>query len=310
MTENIKKPKNRANKFLTLMVVPHDQKKIFNAKIPHALVYAFIGCIAAVIITSGLLIKNYSNLRKEVAQLKTQEELFKDQREKASYFATEVENLRKEVADLQNLGVKVKGMSKELKRSSVSSKPVPYASAKQAKKLGQGGPDPFSELSAQQLTENINSLKGEINAQKNVLEELNVYLRKQISLLNVTPNRWPLRGWITSRFGWRTFRGEREFHSGIDIANIYGSSVRSAADGTVEFSGWSGGYGKLVIIDHGRGICTYYGHNSVNLVVKGQQVKKGEIISRVGQTGRTTGPHTHYEVRINNKPINPFKYLY
>jgi len=311
MVPNSKKPKeNKAKKYFTLMVVPHDQKKIVNVKMPNILIYSVLGCFVVTIVVSGLLIKNYNNMQKEVIDLKTQEALFRDQREKTFYFASEIENLRKEVNELKNLGVKVKGMSKELKRSSAPSSPIPYAKADKAGKLGQGGPDPLSELSAQRLTQDISSLKNEIGAQKNMLEELQVYMRKQLSYIKITPNRWPLRGWITSRFGWRYFRGKKEFHTGIDIANVYGSSIYAAADGAVVFSGWKGDYGKLVIINHGRGICTYYGHNSVNLVSAGQQVRKGEIIARVGNTGRTTGPHSHYEVRLNNNPINPFKYLY
>ncbi len=120
----------------------------------------------------------------------------------------------------------------------------------------------------------------------------------------------PLRGVITSAYGWRrnpfSHRG-KEFHPGIDIAAPYGAPVRAAKSGRVRFAGWKGGYGKLVIIDHGGGLESRYGHQSKILVKKGQKVRKKQIIGKVGSTGRSTGPHLHFEVRKHNKIINPNK---
>jgi len=116
---------------------------------------------------------------------------------------------------------------------------------------------------------------------------------------------WPARGRLTSRFGWRRWR----HHDGIDIAAPYGSPVTAARDGVIVYSGWYHAYGKAVIIDHGSGLQTLYGHNSKNLVRAGQRVTKGQLIAHVGSTGRSTGPHLHFEVRINGRPVNPIKYL-
>lgn len=116
---------------------------------------------------------------------------------------------------------------------------------------------------------------------------------------------------ITSPFGWRTHPifGTQRFHSGIDIGADYGDSVVAADGGVVVTAGWLGGYGKAVIIDHGNGISTVYGHNSEILVSEGQRVRKGELISRVGATGDATGPHLHFEVRLNGSPVSPLDYL-
>ncbi|MBI3998633.1 MAG: peptidoglycan DD-metalloendopeptidase family protein [Armatimonadetes bacterium] len=118
---------------------------------------------------------------------------------------------------------------------------------------------------------------------------------------------WPLRGPMTSRFGFRRhpiFR-LRQFHQGVDISAPRGTPVRAADDGTVIFAGWYGGYGKLVIIDHGQGMSTLSGHLSAILVRVGQSVVRGKVIGQVGSTGYSTGPHLHFEVRRNGRPINP-----
>lgn len=116
---------------------------------------------------------------------------------------------------------------------------------------------------------------------------------------------------ITSPFGSRTHPifGSTRFHSGIDIGADYGDSVHAADGGVVISAGWLGGYGKAVIIDHGNGISSLYGHNSELLVSEGQSVRKGQVISRVGSTGDSTGPHLHFEVRQNGSPVNPMGYL-
>ena len=125
------------------------------------------------------------------------------------------------------------------------------------------------------------------------------------------PSIWPVIGEITGHFGERLdpFSGEGAFHSGVDIASHYGDEVRSAADGIVTVEEIRGGYGRLVVIDHGFGISTWYGHLSSFGTHSGMQVKRGEVIGYVGQSGRATAPHVHYEVRINNTPVNPWRYL-
>jgi murein DD-endopeptidase MepM/ murein hydrolase activator NlpD len=125
------------------------------------------------------------------------------------------------------------------------------------------------------------------------------------------PDLWPVEGQITGSFGERIdpFNGEGAFHSGVDIASAYGQPVIAPADGVVEFADFLGGYGKMIILDHGHSITTRYGHLSGLTVVSGQNVRRGDTIGYVGLTGRSTGPHLHYEVRINDTPVNPHKYL-
>lgn len=125
------------------------------------------------------------------------------------------------------------------------------------------------------------------------------------------PSIWPLKGVLRSSFGGRQdpFSGEGAFHTGIDLQAAVGTPVHVTADGVVVSAGWSTGYGKLVIVDHGNGLETYYAHLSQFLVVPGQAVRRSEVIALSGETGRATGPHVHYEVRLHGTPVNPYKYL-
>jgi len=122
---------------------------------------------------------------------------------------------------------------------------------------------------------------------------------------------WPISGPITSPYGWRTHPifGTQRYHSGVDIGADYGDPIRAADGGVVIYADWMGGYGYAVIIDHGGGISTLYGHNNELLVGVGQRVYKGQVIARAGSTGYSTGPHCHFEVRQNGSPVNPLAYL-
>lgn len=122
---------------------------------------------------------------------------------------------------------------------------------------------------------------------------------------------WPLNGPITSEFGWRTHPifGTQRYHSGLDIGGDYGLPIAAAASGTVIHAGWISGYGYTVIIDHGGGITTLYGHNESLLVGEGESVSQGQTIALCGSTGNSTGPHCHFEVRENGEPVSPYSYL-
>ena len=125
------------------------------------------------------------------------------------------------------------------------------------------------------------------------------------------PSLWPVEGRIGSSFGEREdpINGEGAFHSGVDIEASYGTPVRAAADGDVSGAAMGAGYGRAVVLNHGHDVLTLYGHLSAIAVVPGQHVTRGQVIGYVGQSGRATGPHLHYEVRVHNVPVNPHKYL-
>lgn len=173
------------------------------------------------------------------------------------------------------------------------------------------------ELAAQNAPEfgtlivRIDRAVKETNLREQSVIELWEVLSERQSILNATPNIKPARGYITSRFGYRMapFTGKLSLHAGLDIAATPGSPIYSPADGIVTYAGWDESYGRLVSIDHGYGISTRFGHNSQVYVQVGQKVSKWDVIAAVGNTGRSTGPHLHYEVRLNGTPVDPSNFI-
>ncbi|MCL2225706.1 MAG: M23 family metallopeptidase [Defluviitaleaceae bacterium] len=167
-------------------------------------------------------------------------------------------------------------------------------------------------VSEDEVLDRLNILVAELEAQRQMLDSLEEYKEQMQPYLLNFPTIWPVRGQISSGFGWRRnpFGGRgSEFHAGVDIPARTGTPIRAAGGGTVTFEGWQNGYGNTVVIDHGSGITTKYAHNTRNAVTVGQRVERGQIIAYVGSTGRSTGPHVHYEVRRNGTAVNPVSFL-
>ncbi|MBU2573319.1 MAG: M23 family metallopeptidase [Elusimicrobia bacterium] len=141
--------------------------------------------------------------------------------------------------------------------------------------------------------------------------EITWYITNKHNSARATPSTWPAEGRITSSFGYRIapLRVASEFHSGIDIANEPGTPIRATADGVVRYAGWANGYGMSMVLDHGFGYSTLYGHLSELAVKEGAQIKRGQGLGRMGSTGTSTGSHLHYEVWTDDMPKNPTRYL-
>ena len=155
-----------------------------------------------------------------------------------------------------------------------------------------------------------------IIAANSITDASKIFAGQQLRIPNVTGSRsnisnfiWPVRGRVTSPYGMRVLNGRKEFHSGIDIGGPIGTNIIAAESGRVSYAGYMRGYGNVIILSHEGGYSTVYAHNSVNLVKKGQYIKKGSVIAKVGRTGNATGPHLHFEVRLMGKPLNPLLYL-
>ncbi|MBI5588504.1 MAG: M23 family metallopeptidase [Deltaproteobacteria bacterium] len=161
------------------------------------------------------------------------------------------------------------------------------------------------------MRDEITQLEEMAKSQESSFTELQEYLMKKSSFLAATPSIWPSRGWVTSAFGERIspFTGFPQMHRGLDIANRVGTPVVASAEGIVVHVGADTGLGKMVSISHGYGIKTSYGHLSEIKVRTGQKVKRGMEIGTMGNTGRSTGPHLHYEVSLNGVSVNPTKYI-
>ena len=162
------------------------------------------------------------------------------------------------------------------------------------------------------LDKDVTQLDGDLKDQSHDLQALWETLREQIIIQKSTPSVWPVEGgYVSSGFGYRPspFSGKREFHSGVDISVHQGTPVQATANGVVVSVGYEGGLGKTVMVDHGKGITTRYAHLSSYSVKEDQKIQRGEVVGKVGSTGRSTGPHLHYEVRLNDKPVNAEKYM-
>lgn len=157
----------------------------------------------------------------------------------------------------------------------------------------------------------MEALKDQIRNTMERVKDIREFLKEQKDIYLATPKGWPVPGNITSTYGNREnpVRGGYDFHSGVDISIGAGTPVKATADGVVIFSGWSGGSGNLIALEHGFGYSTFYAHNKRNSVKVGQYVKRGEVIAYSGSTGSSTGPHSHYEIWKGGKHINPMPFI-
>jgi len=180
-----------------------------------------------------------------------------------------------------------------------------------------GGTAP-AEAWSNVMSTSLSSAEDTFGVLRDLLQGLETRLRfvrrdveRREALANATPSIWPTHGWLTGTFGGRSdpFTGEPGYHTGIDISTDKGSPVFATGDGTVESAAYTGDYGNFIVVKHGFGLTTRYGHLSAFAVKPGQQVKRGELLGYVGSTGRSTGAHLHYEILANGQLMNPLQLL-
>lgn len=290
----------------TLMIVPHQGEAVIRLRIPIRAVKASlaVACVLALVAT-GLFV----NYRYTVNVAKAEKTELARLREVTSYQYAQLEQLAKKTATLQEDVSRLNLLDAEIRRM-VDADPAPVSrSGNRSRYSGQGGAE--AKPNVDQLSSLVEELQTTVKVREKSLAELKQKITEHNARLAVTPSIWPTNGDVTSRFGWRhsPFGWGSDWHPGIDIANSYGTAIAATADGTVIMSGWFGGYGKCIQIDHGNGIVTLYGHNSENVVSVGEFVKKGEVIAYMGSTGASTGSHVHYEIRVNGTAVNPANFL-
>lgn len=260
---------------LSLIIVPHDEAKARNFKISYRLLYFAAVLAAASIIVLIVFMANYGKLAVKAYSASKLE----NQNKELLFQVLQIDSLKQEIVQLQAMSIQIKRM------------------------LGVGLTPGDSVLVAE-LSATVKSPA--IAPEENPTE---TEKKEQRLAFKSAPSLWPVKGFVTREF--RTTGGEKssDYHPGIDIAAALNTAIVASADGVVVTSMWDETYGNIVVIDHGLGIYTLYGHNLRNLVAAGDRVAKGQTIAFVGSSGKSTAPHLHFEVKKHGLPVNPREYL-
>ncbi len=303
-------------KTYTVCLISNCEKPVRQFRIPSVIVWTLLIALLGGVWFTASGLRSYFHLKTADAQarrmsseLLAQQTRIAGQQQQIKAFAAEIDDLKDHLLSLNRFERKIRIIANMEKSDDETI-------------FGVGGEAPEDIDPSLSLTQRHTALIREMHdqarrleaasdRQKISFEKLLSSIENQTDLLASTPSIRPAPGWITSGFAYRIspFTGHREFHHALDIANRKGTPIVATADGTVTFSGLKWLLGNCVIIDHGHGMVTWYGHMSKLLCQKGKKVKRGEVIGLMGNTGRSTGPHVHYEVYLNDVPVNPEKYI-
>jgi murein DD-endopeptidase MepM/ murein hydrolase activator NlpD len=296
-----------SNRFYTIMIIPENSARPRQIHVPAWAVRALMIALpifALIIITLFLDYRFVANQVYENRELQSENRKL---RQNVQLYQNRLDTLDSNLSRIENFSARLKMITNLMDKDSLSKQielPPPNASTNtQFASLPSEDPkteEPFERLSSKSLT-----LEQE-------LHDLYELLSDQKSFLNALPTKKPADGYFTSGFGVRVSPlgdGGEKMHEGLDIANAVGTPIRSPAQATVAFAGRKSGYGQIVVLDHGYGLETWYGHTSKILVKPGQLVKRGQSIALIGNSGRSTGAHLHYEVRVHGIPVDPLAYI-
>jgi len=285
-------------RYSTIIFVPHARAKFRKLKVSHRLLFSLISLVTSSLCLSTFFSVQYftslsqthelSKLRRENKELQTANE----------QFGKSVESLRNQLSTVEDRTRKLAIIAG-------------ITTLDETSQGGSGGVRNTDDLNANPYRDDVDKMSFRSHSLTKDLSALEQKFTAQARLLSSTPSIAPVRGILTDGFGGRSdpFTGEAGQHNAVDISSAVGAPVRSPADGIVVKSEWANGYGNVIYISHGYGYSTRYGHLSSFAVRAGQRVKRGDVIGLVGSTGRSTGPHLHYEVRVNNNPVNPLEYI-
>jgi murein DD-endopeptidase MepM/ murein hydrolase activator NlpD len=289
-----------ANEFYTLIVVPHAKAKFRKFQVSVRLTKWAMGVAGTMALVLVGVLAHYTWIRVEVSELRRLRTENVALSTKAQAYEQNAAKLQTKLLTLQNMVMKL-GMMAGLEKSL----PDPAVGGVGGlTRLETTSPSADARLSMGAMEKKAE----ELTARSSRLEE---YYQDQKVVLAATPSVWPVRGYLSSTFGNRVdpFTGQPDFHPGLDIATPMGTKVQAPADGVVVSTGPKGSYGNAIVIDHGYGVMTRYGHLSGFNVRPGQRVRRGDVIGFVGQTGRATAPHLHYEVWVHEQNVNPIQYI-
>lgn len=305
-----------SKKYFTLIIVPDAQAQFKQIKVPYlltrGLIVAGILGVVVLIALSYYMVNQYQNMTQISKEFPQVRKVAKDQRYVIERYEENITELRQMVSRLKLANAKLLLLAGVENPSNV---PVNF---------GVGGTDGSNDISAlidttRQKSDtalldrvnNLTKLREMAVDQEELSQRLMEFFQDQKTVLASTPSIWPVRGWVTSNFGSRNspFTGHKTFHPALDIATKTGTPIVSPADGIVSYAGVKSGFGNVLVIDHGYGYVTFYGHCSKLNVKDNDKVKRGDVVAYVGSTGASTGPHLHYEVRVHGVATNPTKYI-
>jgi murein DD-endopeptidase MepM/ murein hydrolase activator NlpD len=307
---------NRGNRYYTLMIIPERTSQVRRWLIPGWLVKAaaiagvFLGAVAVIMLLDYWYVMSQisenKELRVENRKLRQQVQVFEsrigtveDTMERIKTFSMRL----KVITNIEDRDKLIESLNENLPEANANID-VQYAQRKNPDEIRLAQAQATWDTRFTELGQQSSLLEQQLQDQYELLADRKAFL-------NALPTRRPAVGYFTSGFGVRRspYGGREKMHEGLDIANYPGTPIRATAEGTVVYAGAKAGYGQTVILDHGYGLETWYAHNRKIMVRQGQRVRRGETISQLGNSGRSTGPHLHYEVRINGTPIDPLSYI-
>jgi len=285
----------------SLLVVRGDGERVLRLNFPRPAVVATSLVLAVTLSVTGALLRDWLKLRALTREAVTFQEQIQQQRAIIDASTRRVVDIRQEMAGWRELHAKIwEPLGPELTPG--------------GRNRGIGGGTPTGDTPPERLSpvEELNRLGDSVKEQTNQLKALERVMARAGRMLATLPTRWPVRGAVNSEFGVRhsPWNEGREFHSGMDIRAERGTPVYAPASGTVVHAGPAQDYGTAIIIDHGQDIRTLYGHLSKLNVQNGQRVVRGAVIGYSGNTGRSSGPHLHYEIAVKGQAVNPRAYLW
>jgi murein DD-endopeptidase MepM/ murein hydrolase activator NlpD len=296
--------------YFNILVFGHKTSKTRHLRIHKKSFKIVLYLLAFCLLCTIFFLCDYIQVRKKSFELSQLRQETNAQSSQIHFFSSKIEDLERQLSILRDFDRKIRIIANLEKEPGT----IPF--------MGMGGESPSDireKLKAekdekglvQQLKTDIDRLKSEAISREESLSELEKVLVNKKEMLTHTPSIWPAQGWVTSGFGFRVnpFTGLTQMHEGLDISNRVGTTVIAPADGIVSDTGKDYTHGNVIVISHGFGITSRYNHLSQFFVKPGQKVKRGDKVAEVGTTGKSTGPHLHYEVRVNGIPVNPVRYI-
>ena len=288
-----------ANEFYTLIVVPHAKARFRQIRVPVRLAKWTLTLVGVVgFMVAGVLV-HYARITAEIHDLRRLRTENSELLTKTRTYEENAGKLQAKVVQLQTIVTKL-GVMAGLEHS------LPEAGS-----AGVGGATGMESQAPVLAPRALAAIDESLTSLTRRSEQLEEFYRDQTLVLASTPSIWPVRGYLSAGFGNRKdpFTGQRDFHSGIDISTPIGTRIFAPADGVVLSAAVQGAYGNSLIMDHGYGVVTRYGHLDAYAVRPGQRVRRGDLIGFVGNTGRSTGPHLHYEVWVRDQAQNPIHFI-